>query len=103
MKIYLIKDGEDRYKIGYSKNPKDRLKQLQTAGATVYELVYEIECLYTTKIEKALHRFYSRFHENGEWFNLPYDEVKNFPDLVSRTESNFKLIVENSTLKNPLF
>lgn len=102
MKIYLIKDGESRYKIGYSKNPKERLKQLQTAGATVFELIYELEVQYATKIEKALHRFFSRYNVNGEWFALPYEEVKSFPDLVRRTESNFKLIVENSTLKNPL-
>ena len=102
MKIYLIKDGDDRYKIGYSKNPRERLKQLQTAGATVYELIYEIECQYATKVERTLHRFLSRFHQNGEWFALPYEEVKNFPDLVKRTETNLKLIAESSTLRNPL-
>ena len=43
MKIYLIRD-TDRYKIGFSKEPKKRLKQLQTGSSEVMELVYEVEC-----------------------------------------------------------
>lgn len=102
MKIYLIKDGEDRYKIGYSKNPKERLKQLQTAGATEYHLFYEIECEYATKVERVMHRYMNRYRTNGEWFQLPYEDVMAFPDLVRKTDNNFKLIVEMSTLSNPI-
>lgn len=100
MKIYLIKDGEDRYKIGYSKNPKERLKQLQTAGATVYEIIYEIECKHTTKVETALHNYLNQYRTNGEWFALSVDEVMGFPDLVAKIDYNFMRISESTTLNN---
>lgn len=102
MKIYLINDNESRYKIGFSNNPKSRLKQLQTGGASVYDLVYEIECKNATKVEKTLHRYFSYCRKNGEWFELKYEDVKSFPETVKKIERNLDIIKTTSTLKKPI-
>lgn len=102
MKIYLISDNESRYKIGFSSNPKSRLKQLQTGGATVYDLLYEIECNHTTKVEKTLHRYYAQYRRHGEWFELIEEDVKNFPNMVKKIEGNLSMISSTSTLRKIL-
>jgi len=100
MKIYLIRD-TDRYKIGFSKEPKKRLKQLQTGSSEVMELVYEVECDNVSKVESSLHRYYDSKRKNGEWFALEYDDVKGFVELVKKVDSNLRMIKESSTLRKP--
>lgn len=63
-KTYLMYDGE-YYKIGKSKDPERRLKQLQTANIKTV-LIYV-----SNKItEKELHILYSKYKVDREWFDL---------------------------------
>jgi len=106
--VYLIKLEEiDIYKIGFSKNPKNRIKGLQTANP--YELVL-IESYLSDRaniLEKTLHRRFASFKvdENeyklkGEFFKLDTNSVKNFKDTCQKIDTNLKIIEENSTLYN---
>lgn len=74
MAIYLISDG-DKYKIGISKNPYKRLKQLQTGHPKTLKLIkifhFKSHDKLTERImEKRIHYLLRQFRTryNGEWF-----------------------------------
>lgn len=92
-------EGTVSYKIGYTKNdPKKRVKQLQTGNKYDIELVEKFWSEYSTRLEATLHHMY-RHHraENGEWFDLPKEIVKDFISICERHEKNFKLLAESNT------
>ena len=94
--IYLIKStGDSHYKIGVSKNPKNRVKQLQTGNSSPIELVCEYETKRAYKIEKILHRRFSYAHKNGEWYDLSVMEESNFLDECAKIDNNIT-ILENA-------
>lgn len=71
--LYVIRAEESqRVKIGVSKDPAKRLKQLQTGSEQKLILEYT-ECRADAhKIEKWLHSHFTNFdkkHYRGEWFN----------------------------------
>lgn len=78
--IYLIRSSDNTYKIGVSKNPQKRLKNLQTGNANKLELVDRFECEQSFKVEKALHRRYKieKTESGNEWLHLKQEQVNNF-------------------------
>lgn len=64
--IYFISN-KKHVKIGYSKNPYVRLKQLQTAHPTKLKLLGTLEGDYNT--EKLLHEIFKKNKQQGEWFS----------------------------------
>ena len=83
--IYLIKSTSGHYKIGQSKNPKRRLKELQK-GATIGPFELDLVCYFKVKdmddIEDHLHGYFYAERVIGEWFNLSNDQVKEFEKEV---------------------
>jgi hypothetical protein len=80
--IYLISDGKN-LKIGHSKNPFRRLKQLQTGHSSKLKLikVYDLP----DWVEKRLHYLLrsTKARDKGEWFtcnDLP--ETLEFIELI---------------------
>lgn len=71
MTVYLIRhSGDNAVKIGYTDgDPVDRLSSLQTASASVLELVTTIPDA-PRQVEQALHAKFAdlRVRPNGEWF-----------------------------------
>lgn len=71
--LYLISDGTN-VKVGVSKNPHRRIKQLQTGSLNKLEML-ECYCLPADKVyklEKVCHaRLQSRYRKHGEWFKAP--------------------------------
>ena len=58
--VYLIQSLEDsRYKIGVSKHPKKRVKQLQTGNSSELKLVESYKSEFAHQIERALQRRYT--------------------------------------------
>ncbi len=89
-KIYLIKSlNEGVYKIGVSKSPNKRLKQIQTGNPAPVEILYLYETENAYKIEKALHNRYSHFNTHGEWFELSIKEEMSFIDNCTKIEETF--------------
>ena len=89
-KIYLIKSlNEGIYKIGVSKYPNKRLKQIQTGNPAPVEILYLYETENAYKIEKALHNRYSHFNTHGEWFELSIKEEMSFMDNCKKIEDTF--------------
>lgn len=90
--------GEEYYKIGITKkDPKLRVKQLQTGNVFVIELVNQFPTQIGNLTETTLHRTYASNHKRGEWFELSEEQVSNFINMCESIESNLILIKENNT------
>lgn len=77
--IYLIQSLENsHYKIGISKNPRRRIKELQTGNSSELRLVETYQSEYAEKIERTLHRRYSHLHKEGEWFDMSITNEATF-------------------------
>ena len=68
--VYIIK-ADTFVKIGYSKNPEKRLKEMQTGSPHDLKLIakfpYETKESAAAK-EKEFHLLFSAWHHRGEWF-----------------------------------
>lgn len=70
MYVYAIRNtATGNIKLGISRNPEQRLKQLQTGNDCKLELVAYSKAENRFKDETALHHAHSAAHIRGEWFN----------------------------------
>jgi len=94
--LYLIQSLENSYyKIGISKNPTKRIKQLQTGNSSELKLCCVYQSDIANKIEKVLHRRYSHLNKEGEWFDLSVLNELTFNDECKKIEESLKLIEKN--------
>lgn len=96
MKVYLLVNNEEKYKIGYTdRDVNIRIKELQTGShAEIHEL-YEYESTYAKQIETILHRMLSFNRIKGEWFNLTGEQVFGFLSLCKKIDDGLKCVNEN--------
>jgi predicted GIY-YIG superfamily endonuclease len=75
--IYVIGCDYGPYKIGLSKHPEKRLKQLQTGFPYKLHVHYthEVDEKQVRNVEKAIHKIMNYNRTHGEWFNLTLDEA----------------------------
>ena len=97
-KIYLIRGNDGRYKIGISKHPNKRIKELQTGNSDKLVIIDSYESPNAHKIESALHRFYSYYRKEGEWFDLSVLEESKFIENCQRIDNTIKIL---QNLENP--
>ena len=104
--VYLINSGTtDRYKIGVSKKPPVRKKELQTGNPMKLSLVDYYESDIYKKIEIILHRTlcHKKFIEEdfemlgGEWFIFNNDDVIGFKEKCKKIEKSIKHLEKYST------
>ena len=80
--LYIIQTDDEEYtKIGISKNPHKRLKQLQTGNPRKLNLMihYPVEGGDPYRIEKQIHEHFSRYRVEGEWFqDLDLDKIEKY-------------------------
>jgi predicted GIY-YIG superfamily endonuclease len=96
--IYLLKlESSDSYKIGISKDPKKRIKQLQTGSPDNILLVCSYESKWANKIESALHRRYTMNNINREWFHFENFTKDYFLSECLTIDNNFKFLEANAT------
>jgi hypothetical protein len=73
MYLYVIQN-KSKYKVGVSKDPRRRLRQLQTGAAGKLVLVksYSVPDKIARKLEQQIHKMFwqRRLRFNGEWFDL---------------------------------
>lgn len=65
--VYVIKCG-DRYKIGVSLNPEQRIAGMQLPDKPEVVLIFRTKK--AGELEEALHRKYAEHRLHGEWFKL---------------------------------
>lgn len=103
--IYLLLEvdfeGNERYKIGISKNhPDKRVKQLQTGSPNKISTLKFYESAYYKKIEYILHKQFKpkQTETENEWFCLTDEDVNNFIPYCEKYERNFQFLQENNSL-----
>lgn len=70
MYVYAIRNNTTgNIKLGISKNPENRLKQLQTGNDCELELIATSKAVNKFSDEVFLHKKYKDFNIRGEWFN----------------------------------
>lgn len=67
---YLMFDGL-YYKIGKSKNPKERLKSMLTGNPNC-----KLLCFGTGYSEDKMHNIFKKYRTGGEWFKLRFKEAE---------------------------
>jgi DNA-binding XRE family transcriptional regulator len=78
--VYAIQCG-DAVKIGFSQNPRRRLRKVQTDAIAACSLLGCVEA--TTAQEAELHGLLAPARISGEWFSLASELVGAFVQLVS--------------------
>ena len=76
--IYIIGADKPPYKVGISKNPERRLKNLQTASPHKLRIHVKqpTDAVKVKQLETLIHRNLSNYHTLGEWFNLDLEKLK---------------------------
>ena len=72
----MIRDNESNHcKIGISKDPRSRIRALQTSNAKklTISMVFDTK-EDARKLEKSLHKNFQKLRKNGEWFEGVSDE-----------------------------
>lgn len=78
MFIYAI-GTKDRQKIGYSKDPRTRLKTLQTSNPEelILHYAFPVNPKTVEKFEAHIHKEQNHKRIRGEWFTMDKKEVTN--------------------------
>lgn len=85
--IYLVKaEGLNQYKIGRSRTPNIRLRELQKQSPVSLTLIHLIECKDAGAAETYLHRRFAKRRVGGEWFELSSKDVAWIKSLTSLEE-----------------
>lgn len=88
--IYLIENEDNKHiKIGIGKNPKQRIKQLQTGSSAKLKLLYQREVEFASKVESMLHIDYLDYRVHGEWFSLEGFDFQDIDNKITLYEKNF--------------
>jgi predicted GIY-YIG superfamily endonuclease len=91
--IYLIQSLENGYyKIGVSKHPNKRLKELQTGNSSELKLIDLYQSEFAYQIEKTLQRRYSYLKKEGEWFDLSIENEVIFNNECKKIEENLMFL-----------
>jgi predicted GIY-YIG superfamily endonuclease len=97
--VYLIQSLEDgHYKIGVSKHPKKRVKQLNTGNSSELKLIEIYQSEYANKIEKTLQRRYSYLKKEGEWFDMDISHETLFLTDCQKIEETFNKLKKNGNV-----
>ena len=97
--IYLIQSLENGYyKIGVSKHPNKRIKELQTGNSSELKLIESYHSKYPYKVEKSLQYRYSYLKKEGEWFDISIKEEVSFLADCKEIEGNIDILKKNNNV-----
>lgn len=74
--VYFLR-GEQYWKIGRSKDPRQRLNDI-TVGEFPVSLFHQIKCTLACDVEHKLHGLWAHKRVNGEWFAIPDEVVESW-------------------------
>lgn len=96
-KIYLIQESQTQlFKIGITKKDvKERVKELQIGNASTLSVIHEFPTNYNFKLEKAMHAHFKPKKVNSEWFELTFDDVKEFLNTCKKYENMYDILRNN--------
>jgi hypothetical protein len=81
--IYLMRmDGTNYYKVGISKDTKQRVKQIGILLPKPVTVVYEAFHTHMKEYEAIIHKDWAVYHTNGEWFELDAEREKQLVEFM---------------------
>jgi hypothetical protein len=105
--IYIIEEWLTKnVKIGYSSDPDERLKQMQTGNSNELELLHGFKC--GQAAEKHFHKIFKPFLIRGEWYDKRayefffvgtkcvedlYDNFSDFEDYVNGHNPSYSVTI----------
>lgn len=97
--VYLVQSLENSYyKIGISKHPKKRVRELQTGNSSELKLVEVYKSEFASQIEKTLQRRYSHLHKEGEWFDMGISNEVSFIQECQKIEETLTFLKKNDNV-----
>lgn len=75
-KVYIAQSALGFHKIGFSKHPPQRIRQLDIPGVVDLRLLHTIPTMFAPQAERLLHDALQEYRVNREWFRLPEDLVQ---------------------------
>lgn len=81
--VYLVQAG-GRFKIGITSNVQSRIKGIQTGNPDKVTLVCSVEHPEPRKLEAELHRIFSPYRLEGEWFQLSIGQVGQCKQIMAQ-------------------
>ncbi len=97
--VYIIQKLSDcTFKIGVSKNPKQRIKAVQTGNESKLKLLATYPSEYAHKIERTLHRQYSHHIGEGEWFDISLVEALSFDENCKKIEASIDFLKKSGNV-----
>ena len=87
--IYIIGNDQGFIKVGVSKHPNKRLKQIQTGNEHKLTLLFteEFECkrLQLLRIESAIHKELKKVSTKctGEWFSVDTENISKIKNIIT--------------------
>lgn len=85
MFLYAIQDSNSGFiKLGYSANPEQRLRELQTGNSGALRMVYtaQIREDRARPVEQQLHRDLNYLRARGEWFKISENHARDMIDFA---------------------
>lgn len=80
--VYLIQSISQHYKIGRTRNPKDRLRTFNVKLPFEVDFIAVIRTKDMFSLEAELHQRFGDKRINGEWFDLSPDDVAYIKNLA---------------------
>lgn len=79
--IYFLQDEIGRIKIGKTRNLKNRIFDIGIKLPAEPQLLHSIKTEDITSCERYFHSKYQEYRLNGEWFNLPKQELNRIKEV----------------------
>lgn len=91
MYVYLIlNEATGEHKIGKSKHPEKRVKELQTASPGVLRLEAKFKSVKPFELETYLKAYFQEYHITGEWFYAGISVLNTFLERCDHYEQYIK-------------
>lgn len=85
--VYMLRAGEDHYKVGVASNVYNRIKSIQTSNPSKVSIITTNLVKDSNKLERQLHKWMDEFKTDGgtEWFKLTDKQALELTILLNNT------------------
>jgi len=73
--IYFVRRSDGATKIGYTRNPEERLQRLNELEGEKLAIVRIVEVDQPVIVEQNAHEYFAEYRVRGEWFRLEDDQI----------------------------
>ena len=89
--VYVLNTMDFEFvKIGYTKNLKQRMSNIQNGCSYDLNIFTCSHAPNFKEIEKYLHKYYSKFNVRGEWFSFGVNELNEIQDFFTDLNSSIR-------------